>query len=157
MTVYRDWTQAATTTWPKPFSMLELLARIRAVLRRQRSHQGNTLRVHDLELDLVSRKAQRGELEIELTNREFSLLEILLSASPNPVGKTTIIERVWDQHFDSGTNIVNVYVNHLRRKIDQPGFEPLVQTVRGVGFAIRRSADDKSEMPPVSDASDPCI
>lgn len=131
----------------KPFSMLELLARLRALLRRQPPTSSNTLRVHDLELDLVSRKAQRGEMEIELTNREFALLELLMSASPNPLGKTTIIERVWDQHVDSGTNIVNVYVNHLRRKVDQPGCEPLVHTVRGVGFAIRSSAAGNSQTP----------
>lgn len=131
----------------KPFSMLELLARIRALLRRQRPTPSNTMRVYDLELDLVSRKARREAVEIELTNREFALLELLMSASPNPVGKTTIIERVWEQYFDSGTNIVNVYVNHLRRKIDQPGFEPLIHTVRGVGFAIRRLADDRNQAP----------
>jgi two-component system copper resistance phosphate regulon response regulator CusR len=131
----------------KPFSMLELLARIRALLRRQRPTSCNTMRVHDLELDLVSRKARRGAVEIELTNRDFALLELLMRASPNPVGKTTIIERVWDQHFDSGTNIVNVYVNHLRRKIDQQAFEPLIHTVRGVGFAIHGLAVDNNLAP----------
>lgn len=129
----------------KPFSLLELLARIRALLRRQRSHPGNIMRVHDLELDLISHKAQRGGEEIELTNREFALLELLMSASPNPVGKTTIIERVWDQHFDSGTNIVNVYINHLRRKVDLPRFEPLLHTVRGVGFSLRRPIADNDQ------------
>lgn len=122
----------------KPFSMLELLARIRALLRRQRAQPCNTLHVHDLELDLVSHKATRNGLQIDLTNREFALLELLMSSSPNPVGKTTIIERVWEQHFDSGTNLVNVYIRHLRRKIDLPGLEPLVHTVRGMGFALRR-------------------
>jgi DNA-binding response OmpR family regulator len=121
----------------KPFSLTELLARIRAVLRRQRPQQVNTLRVGDLELDLVSRCARRGGEEIELTNREFALLEFLMISSPKPVSKTAIVEHVWDQHFDSQTNVVNVYVNYLRKKIERPGAKPLLHTVRGIGFALR--------------------
>ncbi len=121
----------------KPFSLSELLARIRALLRRQRPQQANTLRVADLELDLVSRRARRGGDEIELTNREFALLEFLMVSSPKPVSKTAIVEHVWDQHFDSQTNVVNVYVNYLRRKLERPGAKPLLHTVRGVGFALR--------------------
>ena len=104
----------------KPFSMAELLARLRALLRRQRPEANNTLRVADLELDLLSHTAKRGERTIELTNREFALLEFLMMASPKPVSKTAIIEHVWDQHFDSETNVVNVYVNYLRGKVDLP-------------------------------------
>ena len=121
----------------KPFSLTELCARLRALLRRQRPNGSNVVRVADLELDLVSHKAVRGGVEIELTRREFSLLELLMNASPKPVSKATIIEHVWDQHFDSETNVVNVYIKHLRRKIDCEGRLPLVQTVRGVGFAVR--------------------
>lgn len=124
----------------KPFSMVELLARLRAVLRRQRPDPVDRLRVADLELDLLARTASRGGEKIPLTNREFALLELLMISSPKPVSKTAIIEHVWDQHFDSGTNVVNVYVNYLREKIDRPGLMPLIHTVRGVGFALREPA-----------------
>jgi DNA-binding response OmpR family regulator len=124
----------------KPFSIVELLARLRAVLRRQRAEPIDRLRLADLELDLLTRTAHRAGQEIALTNREFSLLEMLLLASPKPVGKTAIIEHVWDQHFDSGTNVVNVYVNYLREKIDRPGWAPLIHTIRGVGFAMKEPA-----------------
>jgi two-component system copper resistance phosphate regulon response regulator CusR len=121
----------------KPFSMSELLARLRAVLRRQRAEPVDRLRVADLELDLLSRAALRGGVKITLTNREFALLELLMVSSPKPVSKTAIIEHVWDQHFDSGSNVVNVYVNYLREKIDRPEWVPLIHTVRGVGFAVK--------------------
>jgi len=115
----------------KPFSVVELLARLRALLRRQRPQASNVLRFEDLELDLVSHQARRGGKVIELTNREFALLELLIMTAPRPVSKAVIIERVWNQFFDSQTNVVNVYVNHLRAKIDLPGLMPIVQTVRG--------------------------
>jgi DNA-binding response OmpR family regulator len=124
----------------KPFSMSELLARLRAVLRRQRAEPVDRLRIADLELDLLSRTAHRGGEKIALTNREFALLEVLMLSAPKPVSKTAIVEHVWDQHFDSGTNVVNVYVNYLREKIDRPGWPPLIHTVRGVGFALREPA-----------------
>jgi two-component system copper resistance phosphate regulon response regulator CusR len=98
------------------------------------------MRVADLEIDLRSRTASRAGQEILLTNREFALLAALAEASPRPVSKTTLIERVWDQHFDSGTNVLNVYVNYLRKKIDLPGLKPLVHTLRGIGFALREEA-----------------
>lgn len=120
----------------KPFSLAELQARLRAVLRRQRPQSTNVLRVGDLELDLLARKASRAGKEIELTNREFALVEFLLANSPRPVSKMAIVEHVWDQHFDSQTNVVNVYMNYLRKKIDLPGMKPLLHTVRGVGFAL---------------------
>lgn len=123
----------------KPFSMIELLARLRAVLRRQRPETSDVLRVADLELDLLARTARRSGEEVTLTNREFALLELLMTATPKPVSKTAIIEHVWDQHFDSGTNVVNVYINYLRTKIDRPGLTPLIHTVRGVGFALREN------------------
>jgi two-component system copper resistance phosphate regulon response regulator CusR len=123
----------------KPFSMIELLARLRALLRRQRTDPVDQMRVADLELDLLARTARRGGTEIALTNREFALLELLMTSSPKPVSKTAIIEHVWDQHFDSGTNVVNVYVNYLRAKVDRPGWPPLIQTIRGVGFALREA------------------
>jgi DNA-binding response OmpR family regulator len=124
----------------KPFSMIELLARLRALLRRQRTNPVDRVRVADLELDLLARTARRAGADITLTNREFALLELLMNSSPKPVSKTAIIEHVWDQHFDSGTNVVNVYINYLREKIDRPGLSPLIQTIRGVGFALREPA-----------------
>ena len=121
----------------KPYSISELLARLRAVLRRQRPQATTVIRVADLELDLVAHEARRAGNQIELTPREFALLEFLLSSSPKPVSKTAIVEHIWDQHFDSETNVVNVYVNLLRKKIDRPGLVPLIQTIRGIGFALR--------------------
>jgi two-component system copper resistance phosphate regulon response regulator CusR len=121
----------------KPFSVSELSARVRALLRRQRAQPASTLRVGDLELDLIEHNATRAGEKIDLTRREFALLEFLMSASPKAVSKAAIVERVWDQHFDSETNVVNVYINMLRRKIDRPGLAPLIHTVRGVGFALR--------------------
>jgi len=121
----------------KPFSVVELLARVRALLRRQRPELTNRLTVEDLAMDLIARTVTRAGQAIELTNREFSLLELLMTASPKPVSKAMIIDRVWDRSFDSETNLVNVYVNHLRKKIDLPGLNPLLQTIRGVGFVLR--------------------
>ena len=121
----------------KPFSLSELLARLRALLRRQRPQAMNLLRLADLELDLVTHQARRADQTIELTRREYALLEFLFSVSPRPVSRTAITEHVWDQHFSSDTNVVNVYIKMLRRKIDQPGWLPLIHTVRGVGFALR--------------------
>ena len=121
----------------KPYSTEELLARLRALLRRARPEMEAVLRVADLEVDLRSRVARRAGQEIPLTNREFSLLEVLAEASPRPVSKATLVERVWDQHFDSGTNVLNVYVNYLRKKVDLPGCPPLIHTLRGIGFALR--------------------
>ncbi len=124
----------------KPFSIEELLARIRALLRRQRPELGNTLRVGDLEIDLLSHSARRAGVDIVLTNREFALLATLAEASPRTVTKATLVERVWDQHFDSGTNVLNVYVNYLRKKVDLAGQPALLHTVRGVGFALREES-----------------
>lgn len=121
----------------KPFSTEELLARLRAMQRRARPEMETVLRVADLEIDLRGRVARRAGEEIALTNREFSLLEALAEASPRPLSKTTLVERVWDQHFDSGTNVLNVYVNYLRKKVDLPGCKPLIHTLRGIGFALR--------------------
>ncbi len=121
----------------KPYSTEELLARLRAMQRRARPDMDDVILIADLEIDLRLRIVRRAGKEIGLTNREFALLEVLSEASPRPVSKTTLVERVWDQHFDSGTNVLNVYVNYLRKKIDLPGCKPLIQTLRGVGFALR--------------------
>lgn len=121
----------------KPYSTEELLARLRSAERRVKPEStSNVLKVADLEIDIVSRTARRQETKIMLTNREFALLEALASASPRAVSKASLVERVWDQYFDAGNNVVNVYINYLRRKIDLPGMKPLLHTVRGVGFSL---------------------
>ncbi len=124
----------------KPFSTEELLARLRALQRRGRAEVESMLRIADLEIDLRARVVRRGGKEMDLTNREFALLAVLAEASPRPVSKTSLVERVWDQHFDSGTNVLNVYINYLRKKVDLPGCTPLIHTLRGVGFALREEA-----------------
>jgi len=121
----------------KPFSISELLARVRALLRRRRPDATTNITIGDLQLDLISHQARRGNLHISLSNREFALLEFLMISSPRPVSKTAIVEHVWDQNFDSQTNVVNVYIKYLRSKIDQPGYKRLIHTVRGIGFALR--------------------
>jgi two-component system copper resistance phosphate regulon response regulator CusR len=126
----------------KPYSTEELLARLRAAERRAKPETSNLLRVADLEIDLITRTAHRGGRQIILTNREFALLEALATASPRPVSKASLVERVWDQYFDPGSNVVNVYVNYLRKKIDLPGLKPLIHTERGVGFALKEEADE---------------
>jgi len=126
----------------KPFSTEEMLARLRALIRRRRPDMSMLLRVGDLEIDLRSRTVRRGQQAITLTNREFALLEILAESSPRPVSKTTLVERVWDQHFDSGTNVLNVYINYLRKKIELPGSSPLLHTVRGVGYVLKEQSGE---------------
>jgi two-component system copper resistance phosphate regulon response regulator CusR len=128
----------------KPYSTEELLARLRAAERRVKPESSNLLRVADLEIDLLARSARRGDTRIVLTNREFALLETLAHASPRPVSKAALVERVWDQYFDPGSNVVNVYVNYLRKKIDLPGFKPLIHTQRGVGFALNEQGEEPS-------------
>jgi DNA-binding response OmpR family regulator len=123
----------------KPFSVIELLARLRAILRRQRPQSNNVLRYEDLELDLIARTATRAGQTIALTNREFALLELLMMTAPKPVSTAVIIERIWDQCFDSETNVVNVYMSYLRSKINLPGLPPLVHTIRGVGFVLKKA------------------
>ena len=120
----------------KPFSMDELLARLRAIARRHRGEMSQLVRVGDLEIDLVARTVKRGARVVELTNREFALLEFLAQASPKTVAKTAIVEHVWDRNFDGGSNVVNVYINYIRAKLDEPGQPSLIHTVRGVGFAL---------------------
>ncbi len=126
----------------KPYSTEELLARLRAAKRRAKPEDTNLLCVADLEIDLLSRTARRGETQIVLTNREFALLETLANASPRPVSKAALIDQVWDHYFDPSSNVVNVYVNYLRKKIDLPGFKPLIHTLRGKGFALREEGDE---------------
>ncbi len=121
----------------KPFSYTELSARVRALLRRQPFTSETLLKIADLELNRVERTVQRAGKRIELTSKEFGLLEYLLRNAGHRITRSMIVEHVWNLSFDTGTNIVDVYVNYLRRKIDD-GFTPkLIHTVRGVGYELR--------------------
>jgi two-component system copper resistance phosphate regulon response regulator CusR len=120
----------------KPFVLAELLARVRALVRRG-LHSGNAkLQYADLELDRHRRRATRGKEVVPLTSKEFALLELFLLRAPEMVTRTEIIEHVWDRHFDSETNLVEVYVNRLRQKIDQNHPVKLIHTVRGLGYRL---------------------
>ncbi len=122
---------------PKPFELAELIARVRALTRRSGENNSSLLRVADLTLDVVTHKAQRGGREIELTTREYRLLEFLLRSAGRLCGRMTILEQVWDYDFDPGTNLVDVYISRLREKIDA-GFElKLLLTVRGTGYVLK--------------------
>ena len=121
----------------KPFDFAELLARVRALFRRGKSDASTVLEVGDLRMDLLSRKVTRAGVAIDLTAKEYSLLEYFMRNTGKVLTRTMIAEHVWDVHFDSDSNVIDVYVNYLRNKIDRP-FEPkLLQTVRGVGYALK--------------------
>ncbi|MCP3676720.1 MAG: response regulator transcription factor [Deltaproteobacteria bacterium] len=120
----------------KPFAFAELIARVRALMRR--GEQGlSILQFSDLSLDPATRRAKRGEREIELTVKEYALLEYFLRNSNRVLTRTMIAEHVWDHTFDSETNVVDVYLNHLRNKIDKNEEVKLLHTVRGVGYVLR--------------------
>jgi len=120
----------------KPFVLAELLARVRALVRRG-LHSGNAkLHYGDLELDRHRRRATRGKVAVPLTSKEFALLELFLLHAPDLVTRSEIVEHVWDRHFDSETNLVEVYVNRLRQKIDQNRSVKLIHTVRGIGYRL---------------------
>lgn len=122
----------------KPFAYTELLARVEALARRSALVIKETvLRVGDLELDLISRKANRGGREIELLPREFQVLEYLVRNEGHVVPRAMLLEHIWDLHFDPTTNIIDVYVGRVRRKVDDQQAYPLIHTVRGVGFCVR--------------------
>jgi two-component system copper resistance phosphate regulon response regulator CusR len=125
----------------KPFAFIELLARVRSLLRRGKSSIESTLlKVADLELDLLSRRALRAGKRIDLTAKEFALLELLLRRQGEVLPRTLIASQVWDMNFDSDTNVVEVAVRRLRAKVDD-GFEPkLIQTVRGMGYRLEAPA-----------------
>jgi len=125
----------------KPYSIEELLARVRALLRRHSSHQGTSsiLKYADIEMDLVHRKIKRENQEIVLTAKEFSLLEYFLRNPERPLGRVSIAEHVWDLHFDSESNVIDVYVNLLRKKVDAPFKTKLIHTVVGVGYVLRQN------------------
>jgi two-component system copper resistance phosphate regulon response regulator CusR len=120
----------------KPFALSELRARVRALIRRGFHKAGAKLRYGDLELDRHARRAARQGVAIPLTSKEFALLELLLLRTPEVVTRTEIIEHVWDCHFDSDTNLVDVYINRLRQRVDQGRMARMIHTVRRVGYRI---------------------
>ena len=120
----------------KPFSIDELAARLRALIRRKSGENLVRYRVQDLSLDVATRLAQRGTRRIDLTSREFGLLECLMRAPGRVFSRTQLCQQVWEYHFDPESNLVDVYIQRLRRKIDDGESSKLIQTVRGTGYRI---------------------
>jgi DNA-binding response OmpR family regulator len=120
----------------KPFSFVVLVAHLRALIRRDTGRRPVVLRAGDLEIDPVTRTCRRGEVPIELTARQFSLLEFLVRRQGEVVSKTEIAENVWDEAFDGDLNIVEVYVGNLRKKVDTPFDRRAIRTVRGAGYQL---------------------
>jgi heavy metal response regulator len=120
----------------KPFAFSELLARIQALLRRGRTQEPSVLRLADLELDLMQRKAHRKGQRLDLTAKEFALLVLLLRRQGQILSRTTLAEQVWDMHFDSDTNVIEVAIRRLRSKLDDPFDRKLLHTVRGMGYVL---------------------
>jgi DNA-binding response OmpR family regulator len=126
----------------KPFSYSELSARVRALMRRGRPSVESTLQVGDLHLDRVERKVQRNGRNIELTAKEYALLEYLMRNAGRRVTRSMIIEHVWNISFDTSTNVVDVYINYLRKKVDEGAPIRLIHTVRGVGYELSDKHDE---------------
>lgn len=126
----------------KPFSYSELSARVRALLRRGRPSVESILQVADLYLDRVERKVKRSGRNIELTSKEFSLLEYLMRNAGRRITRSMIIEHVWNINFDTTTNVVDVYINYLRKKVDEGEAHRLIHTVRGVGYELSDQCGD---------------
>ncbi|MHB1046979.1 MAG: response regulator [Thermoanaerobaculia bacterium] len=122
---------------PKPFSFQELLARLRAISRRPAAEPATTLVAGDLELDTLHRTVRRGKRPIELTAKEFGLLEYLMKRKGVVLTRAMILDHVWDLDYDGGSNLVEVYINYLRRKVDQGDDVKLIQTVRGSGYVLK--------------------
>jgi DNA-binding response OmpR family regulator len=125
----------------KPFAFAELVMRVKALLRRGPVPRSSVLRVADLEVDRFSQQVKRAGRKIELTPKEYALLEYLVANPGRVFSRTMIIEHVWDQSFEGLTNIVDVYVRHLRSKVDDPFPVKLIRTVRGVGYGLFESPD----------------
>ncbi|HVM50569.1 MAG TPA: response regulator transcription factor [Candidatus Acidoferrum sp.] len=124
---------------PKPFVIAELVARVRALGRRGADSQPLVLRLADLTLDTVTHQARRGEVSIELTAREYRLLEFLMRSPGRICGRMTILEKVWDYDFDPGSNLVDVNIMRLREKIDADFAPKLLHTVRGIGYVMKET------------------
>jgi DNA-binding response OmpR family regulator len=121
----------------KPFAFSELVARVHALLRRGHEQRSAALRLGDLQLDRLTRQARRGTRSIELTAREFSVLEYLLRHAGEVVTRTMLAEHVWGDHYDSLSNLIEVFVNRLRKKLEADGAPRLLHTVRGAGYVLR--------------------
>ncbi len=121
----------------KPFAFAELLARVRALIRRSATERGAEIEFGDLKLDPVAHKVWRANREIELTAKEYALLEYFMRNPGQVLTRTMIAEHVWDYTFDSFTNIIDVYVNYLRKKIDRDFDKKLIHTVRGIGYVLK--------------------
>ncbi len=126
----------------KPYAMAELAARLRAVLRRPAASVGTTLSVDDLTLDTATRVAQRGTRVIELTTKEFAVLEVLMRQPGAVLTREAISASAWDDNYDPFSNVIDVYLSRLRRKIDLPGETPLLATVRGAGYRLGAPPND---------------
>jgi len=121
----------------KPFVIAELVARVKALLRRSHKVSQSVIRIHDIELDISARKVRRAGREIQLTNKEFSLLEYLMMNKNKVITRTMISEHVWDIHFDAGSNVIDVIINFLRKKIEKVGEDKIIHTIRGAGYMIK--------------------
>ena len=124
----------------KPFAFAELLARLRVLLRRGRGERETLLRLDDLEMDLLERRVTRGGARIELTHREFELLEYLLRHKNTTVTRAMLGRDVWKEEDYALTNVIDVFINALRKKVEQPGKPPLIHTIRGVGYSLGTGA-----------------
>lgn len=120
----------------KPFAFSELLARVRTILRRGAARQPETVRVADLEIDLLKHKVQRDGRRLDLSPKEFALLSLLMRRAGEVLSRTLIAEQVWDMNFDSDTNVVDVHIRRLRAKVDDPFPTKLIHTVRGAGYVL---------------------
>jgi two-component system copper resistance phosphate regulon response regulator CusR len=125
----------------KPFSFLELLARLQALGRRGRPQDTGHIRIADLHIDLLARRAMRGSRRLDLTAKEFALLAALARHHGQVLSKTVIVEMVWDVNFDSNTNVVEVAIKRLRAKLDEPGEAKLLHTIRGMGYVLEEKRD----------------
>ena len=125
----------------KPFAFAELVVRVKALLRRGPVNRSSTLRVGDLELDRLTQQVKRAGRRVDLTAKEYSLLEYLMQNEEHVLSRNMIIEHVWDQSFDGVTNIVDVYVRHLRSKVDDGFSAKMIRTVRGTGYMIRAGGE----------------
>jgi two-component system copper resistance phosphate regulon response regulator CusR len=121
----------------KPFDFAELVVRVKALMRRTHTSRTDVLRIADLEIERLTQEVRRGGRRIDLTAKEYALLEYLMSSAGRVLSRTMILEHVWDQSFVGVTNIVDVYVRYLRRKVDDPYSIRLIHTVRGVGYWVR--------------------
>jgi heavy metal response regulator len=131
---------------PKPFSFSEVLARVRAIVRRLSADvYSSILSVADLRMDLTSRRVERNGTDIFLTSKEFEMLEYLIRNKGRVLSRVILMEHIWDINFDSETNVVDVMINRLRRKIDEDFSAKLIHTVRGVGYVVREPSDEFSQ------------